>query len=68
MGGASNDMDIESTAHHEAGHIVVAAVQRLRLLPQGLGVDPQGEGLACYFKQPDASDLSVVGQFERFSD
>lgn len=45
-------------AHHEAGHIVVAASLGLKLRPEGISVDPQGEGLACYCKHPDGSDTS----------
>ena len=51
------DVKLKRAAHHEAGHIVVAAAQGLRLRPEGLSVDPSGEGLACYCKQPDGSDL-----------
>jgi hypothetical protein len=47
---------ITRTAHHEAGHIVVAAVQNLKLRPEGLSVDERGEGLACYCKEPGNSD------------
>ena len=46
------------TAHHEAGHTVAAAVQHLKLRPEGLSVDARGEGLACYHKEPDDSDES----------
>ncbi len=49
---------LDRAAHHEAGHIVIAAVQVLRLRPAGLMVDQKGKGLACYCKQPDDSDLS----------
>jgi len=48
----------ERTAHHEAGHVVVAADQGLKLRPEGLMVDPAGWGLGCYHKEPDGSDLS----------
>jgi hypothetical protein len=43
-------------AHHEAGHLVAAAVQGLKLRPEGLAVDDRGEGLGCYCKQPGDSD------------
>jgi hypothetical protein len=43
-------------AYHEAGHII-AAVQGLRLSPEGLMVDLSGEGLACYCKEVEGSDL-----------
>ncbi len=49
---------LKCAAHHEAGHIVIAAAQELRLRPEGVTVDPRGEGLACFCKQPDGSDLS----------
>jgi hypothetical protein len=52
------DLKLERAAHHEAGHLVVAAAKKLRLRPEGLGLDPRGEGLACYYKQPDTSELS----------
>ena len=52
------DVRVKCTAHHEAGHIVIAAAQELRLRSEGLMVDALGEGLACYCKQPDKSDLS----------
>ncbi len=41
-------VNCECGAHHEPGHIVIAAVQGLRLKPEGLMVDPSGWGLACY--------------------
>jgi hypothetical protein len=46
------------TAHHEAGHIAVAAAQGLKLRPEGFAMDILGEGLACYCKKPEDSDLS----------
>jgi hypothetical protein len=49
---------IESAARHEAGHIVIAAVQGLKLRPEGLMVDSGGRGLARYCTQPDESDPS----------
>lgn len=49
---------LESAAHHEAGHIVVAAIQGLKLRADGLIVDAVGEGLACYFKELEENDLS----------
>lgn len=50
------EQQIIRTAHHEAGHIVVAAAQSLKLRPEGLSVDERGEGLACYCKNPGDSD------------
>jgi hypothetical protein len=46
----------ERTAHHEPGHVVVAAAQGLRLRPEGVMVDPSGWGLGCYRKESDGSD------------
>src|ERR1700687_30489 len=47
---------VESTAYHEAGHIVVAAVQGLRLRRRGLRIDRLGAGLASYCdKKADGS-------------
>lgn len=45
-------------AHHEAGHIVLAAVMGLPVRPEGIMVDTEGEGLACYCKEPEESDDS----------
>lgn len=50
------ELKIQCAAHHESGHIVVAAVQGLRLRPEGLMVDFLGEGLACYCREVDGSD------------
>ena len=52
------DVKLECASHHEAGHIVIAAVQGLKLRAEGLIVDALGEGLACYFKEPEENDLS----------
>lgn len=52
------EVRVKCSAHHEAGHIVIAAVQGLRLHSEGLMVDRAGEGLACYFKEPDNNDGS----------
>jgi len=38
-------VNCECGAHHEPAHIVIAAVQGLRLKPEGLMVDPSGWGL-----------------------
>jgi hypothetical protein len=48
----------ECVAHHEAGHIVVAASQKLKLLPDGLSIDSRGAGLACFCKEPGDTDCS----------
>ena len=57
---ALSDLAIKLTAaaHHESGHLVIAAVLGLRLRPEGMSVDPVGEGLACYCKRPDETDAS----------
>jgi hypothetical protein len=49
---------LRRTAHHEAGHVVVAAQQGVPLRVEGISVDPVGEGLACYWKAPDSNDVS----------
>jgi hypothetical protein len=46
------------TAHHEAGHLATAAALELRLRPEGIMVDTEAAGLACYCKEPEDSDLS----------
>jgi hypothetical protein len=45
-------------AHHEAGHIVIAIAAGLRLRPEGIMVDTEAEGLACYCKEPEDADES----------
>jgi hypothetical protein len=51
----------ECGAHHEPGHIVIAAVEGLRLKPEGLMVDPSGWGLACYHDAPGDTDSAREG-------
>jgi hypothetical protein len=46
-------------AYHEAGHAVVAAGVGLPLRAEGITVGQDAQGLACYYKQPDDTDLSV---------
>ncbi len=64
------DMKLKRIAHHEAGHIVIAAARALKLRPGGLCIDPRGDGLACYCNKPDASTLSreriIVATFAGF--
>ena len=64
------ELKLKRAAHHEAGHVAIAAVEGLRLRPEGLGVDPQGVGLGCYCKKPDGSDPSrkriIVATFAGF--
>jgi hypothetical protein len=52
------DPKVECAAHHEAGHIVIAAVQGLKLRPDGLMVNLDGQGLAVYCTQTEQSDSS----------
>lgn len=49
-------VNCECMAHHEPGHIVIAAVEGLRLKPEGLMVDASGWGLACYYDAPEDGD------------
>lgn len=62
---------LRRTAHHEAGHIVVAAQQGLHLRSDGVCVDPVGWGLACYWKEPEDNDSSrssvIVSTFAGFN-
>jgi hypothetical protein len=51
--------DVKAAAHHEAGHMVAAAVSGLRLDPRGMRVDQMGEGIAFFKPPPDASDESL---------
>ena len=39
---------VNSAAFHEAGHVVVAALQGLWLRTRGMHVDPEGNGIAYY--------------------
>jgi hypothetical protein len=57
-GGEDLDMRMAMTAHHEAGHIVVAARCGIRLRPEGIMLDSEAAGLACYCKEPEDSDVS----------
>jgi hypothetical protein len=41
--------------------MVLAALGKWPLRPEGLMVDPQGWGLACYAKEPEESDVSREG-------
>jgi len=52
------NMRVACSAHHEAGHIVVAAVLGLTLRPDGLMVATTGDGLSVYASRPDNSDDS----------
>ncbi len=45
----TDDSYAKSAAYHEAGHVVVAVVQGLRLLKSGIHVDPtDGRGISYY--------------------
>jgi hypothetical protein len=55
----SSEAQITSAAHHEAGHVVIAAALGLRLRPEGIMVGQDAQGLACYCKEPDDADASV---------
>jgi hypothetical protein len=61
---------LERGAYHESGQIVVAAKLGLRLRREGLNVDPAGDGLACYHKDSDDSDISkervIIASFAGF--
>lgn len=46
------------TAHHEAGHIVIAAQCGIGLRADGIMLDREAAGLACYCKEPEDSDAS----------
>jgi hypothetical protein len=50
------DKRMAMTAHHEAGHIVVAVHCGIGLRPEGIMLDSQAAGLACYCKEPEDSD------------
>src|ERR1700679_4173771 len=49
---------LSAVAHHEAGHMVIAAAVGLPLKPGGLSIDRVGEGLACYCFRPDETAVS----------
>src|SRR6266403_1588654 len=44
------------SAHHEPGHVVIAADQGLRRSPEGIMADQSGFGLGCYDRNPRGSD------------
>jgi hypothetical protein len=50
------EMKLRRAAHHEAGHIVVAAAMGLPLRPDGIVIDSVAQGLACYWKEPGEND------------
>lgn len=56
--GASVEVQTAIAAQHEAGHIVTAAALGLSLRPEGIMVDSDAQGLACYALAPEDSDES----------
>src|ERR1041385_3142923 len=66
-----NQIDIDekyvnSTAYHEAGHIVVAAVQQMPMRNFGVRIDSLGCGKAFYWRRiPDGSRDNVGADVER---
>jgi hypothetical protein len=59
ISGENLEVQIETAAYHEAGHVVVATALGLRLRPEGIMVGQDAKGLACYWKEPDGTDASV---------
>jgi hypothetical protein len=61
-GGISFEINIDAkvaiAAYHEAGHAVIAAVHGTPLRPEGIMVDTEAHGLACYCKEPRNSDAA----------
>jgi hypothetical protein len=53
-------LKMERAAHHEAGHIVIAAALELELRPDGVLVDDSAEGIAMYASNPTDNDASRV--------
>jgi hypothetical protein len=52
----SNEIKQMRSAHHEPGHVVVAAAQGLKLRPEGVMIDPSGFGLGCFDSETYGSD------------
>ena len=50
---------ISAAAHHEAGHVVIAASRGLALRAEGIMVGQDASGLACFCKRPQGTDASV---------
>ena len=53
------EVEIEIAAHHEAGHIVVAAASGLQLRPEGIMVGRDTNGLACFRKESGDADIYI---------
>lgn len=51
------DVKLECAVHHEPGHIVVAVALGLKLRLEGIIVDSCAQGLACYCRKPNGSDI-----------
>ena len=61
-----DDKYVNSTAYHEAGHIVVAAVQQMPMRNLGVRMDSLGCGKAFYWRRvPDGSRNNVGPDAER---
>jgi hypothetical protein len=61
-----DDKYISSAAYHEAGHIVVAAVQQMPMRNFGVRMDSLGCGKAFYWRRvPDGSRNNVGSDVER---
>src|SRR4029077_8076127 len=61
-----NDKYISSTAYHESGHTVVAAVQQMPIRNFGLRMDSLGCGKAFYWRRvTDGSRNNVASALER---
>jgi hypothetical protein len=56
---------VRSAAYHEAGHIVIAAVQGLPLRDKGIHLDGWGNGLACYCDRKPDGATNVGSERER---
>jgi hypothetical protein len=51
------DLKLMRAAHHEAAHVVIAAIQGLRLRREGVGVNRSAQGLAFYQMETGESDI-----------
>ena len=61
-----DDKYVESAAYHEAGHVVVAAVQDMPLRNLGVHIDSLGCGKAFYWRRlPDGSRNNCGSDLER---
>jgi len=61
-----DDKYVNSTAYHEAGHIVVAAVEQMPMRNFGIRMDSLGCGKAFYWRRvPDGTRNNVGADVER---